>query len=201
MRANTPASVGNAAPFARYQYLAPTVETPTSTPLLPMEPTLIGDPDIKLASFDYRRYGDPNGVAGPPSGGTGDGGGIGSGHGTGIGPGNGPGLGDGEGGGMGGGVAGYMGFGGGVTAPRLVSKIEPEYSEDARKARLQGTVVLRIEVDTQGQAQNITVRQSLGLGLDERAREAVKKWKFLPGKVNGKPATVVAYVEVNFRLL
>jgi protein TonB len=62
-------------------------------------------------------------------------------------------------------------------------------------------VLLRIEVDTHGQAQNIMVRKSLGLGLDDRAIEAVKKWKFIPGKVNGKPAAVVAYVEVNFRLL
>jgi len=88
-----------------------------------------------------------------------------------------------------------------VTAPVLISKTEPEYSEEARKARLQGTVLLQIEVDTHGEAQHITVRQSLGLGLDDRAMEAVKKWKFRPGKVNGKPAAVVAYVEVNFRLL
>ena len=62
-------------------------------------------------------------------------------------------------------------------------------------------MLLRIEVDTHGQPQNISVRQSLGLGLDDRAMEAVRKWKFIPGKVNGKPAVVVAYVEVNFRLL
>ena len=97
---------------------------------------------------------------------------------------------------------GYLGAGGGgVTAPTLVSKTEPEYSEDARRARLQGTVLLRIEVNTRGLAQNIAVRKSLGLGLDDRAIDAVKKWKFNPGKVNGKPAVVVAYVEVNFRLL
>jgi protein TonB len=78
---------------------------------------------------------------------------------------------------------------------------EPEYSEEARKARLQGTVMLCIEVDTQGQAQHIKVSQSLGLGLDDRAIDAVKKWKFKPGKVNGKPTAVLAYVEVNFRLL
>ena len=103
---------------------------------------------------------------------------------------------------MGGGGVVYDGAGGGgVVGPTLVTKIEPEYSEDARKAKLQGTVVLRIEVNTRGLAQNITVRQSLGLGLDQRAIDAVQKWKFLPGKVNGRPATVVAYVEVNFRLL
>jgi TonB family protein len=92
-------------------------------------------------------------------------------------------------------------MGGSVTSPTLLTKVDPDYSEEARKARLQGTVLLRIEVDTQGRAQHINVTQSLGLGLDERAVDAVKKWKFLPGKVNGKPAPVIAYVEVNFRLL
>jgi len=201
VHANSPASRGNPAPFARRQFAVPTVEIPTSTPLLPMEPTLIGNPDIQLAAFDYKRYGDPNGVLGKNSGGPGDGGGIGSGIGTGIGPGRGPGLGAGEGGGEGGGDVVYSGAGGGVTAPTLVWKTEPEYSEEARQARLQGTVLLRIEVNTHGQAQHVTVRQSLGLGLDDRAMEAVKKWKFNPGRVNGAPAVVVAYVEVNFRLL
>ena len=95
-----------------------------------------------------------------------------------------------------------MGLGGGaVTQPALIFKTEPEYSEEARKARLQGTVELRIVVDTQGLAQNISVSHSLGLGLDGRAIDAVKKWKFRPGKVNGKPTAVAALVEVNFRLL
>jgi TonB family protein len=201
MRADSPASIGNPPPFAHRQFLAPTVEIPTSTPILPMEPTLIGEPIIQLAMLDYNRYGDPNGVEGRVSAGPGYGGGIGSGRGTGIGPGTGPGLGPGEGGNRGGDAAYDGPGGGGVTPPTLVSKIEPEYSEAARKAKLQGTVLLRIEVDTRGLAQNITVRQSLGLGLDERAGEAVKKWKFLPGRVNGKPAAMVAYVEVNFRLL
>jgi TonB family protein len=202
VHADSPASRGNAPPFARKQFVAPAVEILNTTPILPMEPTLIGNPDIQSAIFNYKQYGDPDGVLGKLSGGPGDGGGIGSGHGTGIGPGNGPGLGPGEGGNEGGGHVGYLGTGNGsLTPPLLLSKTEPEYSEEARKARLQGTVVLQIEVDTHGQAQNITVRQSLGLGLDDRAMEAVKKWKFAPGKVNGKPAAVVAYVEVNFRLL
>jgi TonB family protein len=200
VHADSPASRGNAPPFARKQFVAPAVEILNPNPILPMEPTLIGDAEIKPSTFNPLQYGDPNGVLGKLSGGSGDGGGIGSGHGTGIGPGNGPGLGPGSGGGEGGGVE-YLGLGGAVTAPVLISKTEPEYSEDARKARLQGTVLLQIEVDTHGEAQHITVRQSLGLGLDDRAMEAVKKWKFRPGKVNGKPAAVVAYVEVNFRLL
>jgi TonB family protein len=91
--------------------------------------------------------------------------------------------------------------GGGVTAPALIYKVEPEYSEEARKAKYQGTVVLYVEVEPNGRAQNMRVIQSLGLGLDEKAMEAVRKWKFRPGNKNGKPVTVVATVEVSFRLL
>jgi protein TonB len=91
--------------------------------------------------------------------------------------------------------------GGGVSAPVLVSKVEPEYSEEARKAKYQGTVLLYIEVDPSGRAENVRVLRSLGLGLDEKAMEAVKKWKFKPGYKNGQPVTVVATIEVNFRLL
>lgn len=200
VHADSPASRGNPAPFARRQFVVPTVEIQESTPILPMEPTLIGNPDIQLATFDFKRYGDPNGALGTNSGGPGDGGGIGSGSGTGIGPGKGPGLNDGEGGGEGGVV--YNGAGGGaLTPPSLLTHPDPEYSEEARKAHLQGTVVLRIEVNARGQAQNFSVRQSLGLGLDDRAVEAVKKWRFIPGKLNGKPVVVVAFVEVSFRLL
>jgi len=202
VHADSPASRGQMPPFAREQVVPPAVRIDETIPILPVEPTLIGDPSIKPVTFNYKDWGDPNGVIGKPSGGPGDGGGMGDGHGTGVGPGKGPGYGPGEGGNEGGGAVGYLGLGGGaVTQPTLISKTEPEYSEDARKARLQGTVRLRIEVNTNGLAQNIVVSQSLGLGLDDRAIDAVKKWRFNPGKVNGKAATVVAYVEVNFRLL
>jgi TonB family protein len=163
-----------------------------------MEPTLVGDPNIKVPLLDYARWGSPSGVNGPPSGGPGKCCGIGTGEGDGIGDGKGPGLGPGEGSD---GVTYNGSTRGALTAPVLLWKTDPEYSEDARKARLQGTVVLRIEVNTNGQAQNISVRQHLGLGLDERAMEAVRRWKFKPGSLNGKPAVVLAYVEVNFRLL
>jgi TonB family protein len=197
---DSPASIGNPPQFARRQFVVPTVETNTTVPILAMEPTLVGNPEIQPALLDMTRYGDPNGVRGKLSGGPGTGNGIGSGDGTGIGPGKGPGLGPGEGGETGRGVA-YLGTGGNLIAPTLLVKADPEYSEEARKARLQGTVRLRIEVNTQGLAQNVVVQQSLGLGLDDRAIEAVRKWKFTPGKVNGKPAVMVAYVDVNFRLL
>jgi TonB family protein len=90
--------------------------------------------------------------------------------------------------------------GGGVSAPALIYKVEPEYTEEARAAKYQGTVILYVEIDPNGNAANIEVKQSLGLGLDEKAIEAVKKWKFKPGQKDGNPVTVFATIEVNFRL-
>jgi TonB family protein len=126
------------------------------------------------------------------------GGGIGNGIGGGVGPGRGPGFGPGSGGGFGGGA--YR-IGGGVSAPSILSKVEPEYSEEARKAKWQGTVQLSLVVDDQGRPQSIKVTRSLGLGLDQKAIEAVEKWRFRPGMKDGKPVPVMATIEVNFRLL
>ena len=96
---------------------------------------------------------------------------------------------------------GVFRVGGGVTAPSLLFKVEPEYSEEARKAKYQGTVLLYVQVDPSGKAINMRVLHSLGLGLDEKAMEAVKKWKFKAGMKDGKAVTVEAQIEVNFRLL
>ncbi|HLG95857.1 MAG TPA: energy transducer TonB [Bryobacteraceae bacterium] len=90
---------------------------------------------------------------------------------------------------------------GAVTPPRLIYQVEPEFSEEARKAKYQGTVVLAIEVDTSGRPANIRVLQGLGLGLDEKAVEAVLKWRFKPALRDGKPVTTAATVQVTFRLL
>jgi periplasmic protein TonB len=79
--------------------------------------------------------------------------------------------------------------------------VEPQYSEEAISAKFQGTVLLYVEVDEQGLPRNIRVIRPLGLGLDEKAIEAVEKWKFSPGKKDGKPVAVQAQIEVNFRLL
>ena len=163
-------------------------------PKLAMEPTLLGDPNTQVPNVDYPLYGDPLSKYMTPSNGQGSGGGIGNGKGNGVGNGSGPGYG----GGVGGGV--YR-VGGGVSAPVLLSKTEPEYSEEARKAKHQGTVMLYVQIDTSGHATHIQVIKSLGLGLDEKAIEAVNKWKFSPGKKDGKPVTVEATIEVNFRLL
>ena len=88
-----------------------------------------------------------------------------------------------------------------VTAPSLRMKVAPEYSEEARRAGYQGTVMLYVQVDPSGKPVNMRVLHSLGLGLDEKAIEAVQKWQFKPGTKDGVPVTVEAQVEVNFRLM
>ena len=85
--------------------------------------------------------------------------------------------------------------------PELIYKEEPEYSEEARKVRFQGTVKLLIDVDTSGRATNIRVTQSVGLGLDERAIAAVQRWRFRPALSGDKPVVAPAVVEVGFHLL
>lgn len=115
-----------------------------------------------------------------------------------MGSGRGGGVGPGEGGGIGGGV---FRAGGGVSFPQLIYRVEPEYTEEPRKAKYQGTVVLNIVVDISGMVRNIRVTRSLGLGLDEKAVEAVRQWKFRPGMKDGRPVPVAASIEVTFRLL
>ncbi len=120
----------------------------------------------------------------------------------------GPGLsGSGPGGSGGGNRAGDGGLqkiytaGNGISAPVLLSHVDPEYSDDARKAKLGGTVTLSIVVSPDGRPINILVSRSLGMGLDEKAIEAVKQWRFKPGMNHGMAVSVRAVVEVNFRLL
>jgi TonB family protein len=91
--------------------------------------------------------------------------------------------------------------GGSVTAPRVISKRDPEYTETARKAKIQGAVMLSLVVDSNGEPDDIAVLLPLGQGLDERAVEAVKGWRFQPGTKDGQPVRVQATIEVNFRLL
>lgn len=90
---------------------------------------------------------------------------------------------------------------GGVSAPLLIYKAEPAYTEEARAAKYQGTVTLYVEIGPDGLAHNIRVLHGLGLGLDEKAIDAVSVWKFKPGMKDGQPVTVAASIEVNFRLL
>jgi TonB family protein len=91
--------------------------------------------------------------------------------------------------------------GNGVTPPTLAYKIEPQYSEEARAAAYQGTVVVSTTIGADGTAQNMQVIRSLGMGLDEKALQAISQWKFKPGTKDGQPVPVQATIEVNFRLL
>jgi periplasmic protein TonB len=193
----TPPSKGKLPRIAPKQFTPPSA-TPIEHPKLPVEPTIIAQPDAQLPQVAMNQYGDPLAKIGMPSNGPGSGGGIGTGKNGGVGSGNGAGFGPGSGGGTGGGV---FRIGGGVSRPELIYRVEPEYSDEARKAKFQGTVVLYVVVDSKGFARDIKVIRPLGLGLDQKAIEAVQKWKFKPGMKDGKPVNVEAQIEVNFRLL
>jgi TonB family protein len=98
-------------------------------------------------------------------------------------------------------INGVYRVGSGITPPRLIFKMEPQYTEEARAAKYQGTVLLFIVVQPDGRATDIRVQRSLGLGLDEKAIEAVQQWRFKPGEKDGTPVPVQATIEVNFRLM
>jgi TonB family protein len=194
-----PAWQGALPPFARTQFTPPMVQIPSTPPILPMPATLIGPPELKLPEMKLDLpWGDPHGVAGPPSPGPGIGDGIGNGIGTGVGPGTGPGYGPGSDGGCCGGPF-QVGIGG-VSEPIPIYKPEPAYSEEARKAKFQGTVLLWIVVDAQGKVRNIQIAKHLGMGLDEEAVKTVSTWKFKPALRQGVPVPVQVEVEVSFRL-
>ncbi|HEY1903827.1 MAG TPA: energy transducer TonB [Terracidiphilus sp.] len=124
--------------------------------------------------------------------------GIGSGSGGGLGGGTGDGYGPGRGGGAGGGL---FRVGGGVSAPVPLNSVEAEFSDEARRAKYQGVCLISLIVDAQGNPQNPRVVRALGMGLDEKALEAVRKYKFKPAMKDGHiPVPVMITVEVNFRL-
>jgi periplasmic protein TonB len=193
------ATKGKLPKLSMEQITPPAVVVRNDNPKLAVEPTVVVPPTIKLAMANLPNLGDPMShlPSGPPSNGTGSGGGIGSGSGGGVGSGTGPGVGPGQGGGIGGGV---FHVGGGVSPPRTLYAPEPEYSEEARKAKYQGVCVLYVEVGPDGRPRNIRVQRTLGLGLDEKAIEAVKSWKFEPGLKDGKAVTVAVNIEVTFHL-
>ncbi len=195
-RDKLPASKGALPKFSLQQITPPAVIVRNENPKLPVEPTVVVPPNIHLPQTGP--LGDPlSSILGPPSSGTGSGGGIGSGSGGGVGSGRGPGVGPGWGGGIGGGV--YR-VGGGVAAPRLIYGPDPDYSEEARKVKYQGTVVLWLIVGPDGRPHDIRVHRSLGMGLDEKAIEAIRRWRFEPARKDGVPVAVQVNVEVNFRL-
>jgi protein TonB len=180
------------------QITPPAIVVRNLHPKLAVEPTVVVPPQVKLA-YNAPNLGNPTAAmpSGPPSNGTGSGGGIGSGSGGGVGVGSGAGVGAGHGGGTGGGA---FRVGGGVSAPKVIYEPDPEYSEEARKAKYQGVCVVQLVVGTDGRPHDIKVQRSLGLGLDEKAIEAVNLWKFEPGMKDGNPVATIINVEVQFRL-
>jgi periplasmic protein TonB len=172
------ASKGMLPRFSREQLVPPAIVVRNENPKLAVDPTVVVPPEIQLPIPHTGPLGDP-----------GSGGGVGSGHGPGVGPG--------WGGGIGGGV--YH-IGGGVSAPRLIYGPEPEFSDEARKAKYQGTLVLQVVVGPEGRTHDIRVAQSLGMGLDEKAIEAIRQWKFEPSRKDGVAVAVLVDIEVNFHL-
>jgi protein TonB len=111
---------------------------------------------------------------------------MGEGSGSGIGNGYGPG--------------GVVQVGGGVKGPVIIYQPEPEFSEEARKAKFMGVVTVSLIVDATGKPQNVKVTRGVGMGLDENAVAAVKQYRFKPATENGKPVAVYLNVEVNFEI-
>jgi periplasmic protein TonB len=186
---NTPVNKGRPPRFSTTQFAAPTLH-PNPQPKLPMEATLLGPPDLKIAS-SLTNLGDPL-AAGP-------GDSLGHGNGTGIGSGTGGGLGPGEGGGTGGGAfrAGINGVG----LPSCFYMPNPPYSDEARKAKYSGTVLVEAIVTVDGRVTNPRVIKSPGLGLDESTINTLRTWRCKPANgPNGKPVPVQVPFEVTFRL-
>jgi protein TonB len=184
-RSPLPASRGQAPPRPIAKIFVPPMAVRLENPRLMIQQALVDAPDITRAEI-----GDPLGKIGPASGGPGGPFGIGGGPGPGIGNGPGPGQ----------GTVSYKDLG--ITEePKLLHVEEPEYSDEARKARCQGAVLLAIDVDASGKVSNVRVLTGLGLGLDEKAKEAVLKWRFRPAMARGRPVTAPAQVRVTFRLL
>ena len=195
-----PAPKGRLPKFAMQQITPPSIVLRNPHPKLTAEPTVVVPPQVHVADNHMPNFGVSSAAplpSAPPSNGTGSGGGIGSGSGGGVGVGHGPGVGAGSGGGIGGGV---FKVGGGISAPRPVSTPDPEYTEQARLAKTQGTCILWLIVDDQGHPRDIRVVRGLGFGLDTKAIDAVRQWRFQPAMKDGRPVNVQISVEVGFRL-
>jgi protein TonB len=180
----------------------PFVEIPPVAEMsLPIEPSLPGVvlDAMPMASGTYNQIGLPvGGVTFGTSTGPGSGGGVGEGTGTGIGPGRGPGVGEGSGGGIGGGV--YR-PGSGVTPPRVIREVKPTYTHHALLERIQGTVLLELVVTESGRPTRIRVIRSLDPnGLDEQAVLAASQWEFEPGRLSGKPVSVLVTLALDFTI-
>jgi periplasmic protein TonB len=184
----TPVTKGSLPKFADVQ-LVPPKAPPMEEPKIKIDPTIEVQKDLKMANNTMPNFGMPNS---PLIGAS-----MGNGKGTGIGSGNGSGLGAGSGGNYGGGP---KRIGGGISAPVLIFSVEPEFSEEARKAKTAGNVLVNLWVDEKGNPTHVRVLRGVGMGLDEKAVAAVQQYKFKPALEGGKPVLVELNVEVTFQI-
>ncbi len=184
-----PVSKGRLPDLSQKQ-LVPPKAPPTVAPRLAVVPTVVVQKDLNLANNQMPNLGMPNSTLVGNS--------LGNGNGTGIGSGNGSGIGPGSGGNTGGGV---MHIGGGVSKPIVIYQPEAEFSEEARKAKFSGSVTVYLYIEPDGTPSHVRVAQGVGMGLDEKAVEAVRQYRFKPAMKDGKPVRVDLYVAVNFQIL
>jgi protein TonB len=176
-------------PKAAAEQLIPVEQPPRIQPKLAVAPTVVMQQDLQMAQSALPQFGDPNSPVIGASLGNGHGNGIRAGYGAGIGP----------------GIVGNMGgglkhIGGGVSAPEVLFAPEPEFSEEARKSKVSGNVLVYLQVDEQGRPMHVRVLRGLGMGLDEKALEAVRQYRFKPAMENGRPVAVEMNVDVNFNI-
>jgi protein TonB len=181
---NAPVSKGNPPKSAPEQLNPPKMKV--DEPKLAMDATVDAP---KMTDNKLPNFGMPNS---PNIGSS-----LGNGRGTGVGSGEGAGVGVGIGGGTGGGL---KRIGGGVHAPEVLFAPEPQFSDEARKAKVSGNVLVYLEVDATGKPMHVRVLRGIGMGLDEKALEAVRQYRFKPAMENGKPVAVPMNVEVNFNI-
>lgn len=188
-RGPTPVAKGQLPKFADQQITPPKAPAMEQPKIRMPEPTIEVQKDLKMADNNLPNLGMPNSPLLGNSMGNGAGSGLGSGTGSGLGPG--------AGGNYGGGL---RHVGGGVSAPEVIFKVEPEFSEEARKAKFMGVVTVNLIVDTVGRAQNVRIIRGVGMGLDQKALEAVRQYRFRPAMENGHPVPVQVNVEVQFQI-
>ena len=181
-----PVTRGNLPKLAAQQVMPPQIHPVEEAKLL-MDATVEAQPQMQRS--EALQLGMPNSPLARAS--------LGSGRGTGIGGGDGAGIGAGSGGNMGGGL---RVIGGGVSAPVPIFTPEPEFSEEARKAKVSGNVLVYLQVDTLGRPMHVRVLNGIGMGLDERAVAAVRQYRFKPARENGVAVPVEMQVEVNFQI-
>jgi protein TonB len=187
----TPTSKGKLPKFTMTQFTPPQAKIQNLNPKLAMDPTLLGPPDLKVMSPNMANFGDPLAKSVTDS--------LGNGNGTGIGSGSGGGLGPGEGGGTGGGM--FRAGVNGVGSPICIYCPQPEYSDEARKAKYQGTVLLDVTVTADGRVVSPIVIKGPGLGLEEKALAQVKNWKMRAAiGPSGKAVNCRVQIEVTFHL-